>query len=447
MQRHILSRNGLLAVAVLLTGICAPCAYADSFHYRNLLIGDRATGFGGAYAALSDDAAGLHYNPAGTVYSKELASATVNVLSISNVEFEDFFPDGGSLEVTSSGLVPSYFGILRHIGTGTIGFSITVSDFLSDRQSDRGSFDVGTAHVDQFLTGDSDYRHYNIGPSFAQALNQNWSWGVSLFGTYRDEREARSIGGDATKPGAEAGSTDRLYVLTSYRIEDTQIGVRPQLGLQYRNGTFKAGWTVSRDFALSRDYDYFYRSVRNLTTISADGSEELVDYLDASADSKSSEKQAHPWQFSLGLAMDLTPSWTVSVQVDQYLSVDDDIVAGADGASPPVTRQFDAVTNWSIGSEWRLSDRVGLRMALYTDNANLDAEDAGAFERRESVDLLGGALSASYRDDTRTYKLGFYFSSGDGHGTLGDLGELNFGGQSVVDINATNFTLIFGATL
>jgi len=42
--------------------------FADEFHYNNLLIGDRASGMGGAYTAISDDASGMYYNPAGIVY-------------------------------------------------------------------------------------------------------------------------------------------------------------------------------------------------------------------------------------------------------------------------------------------------------------------------------------------------------------------------------------------
>lgn len=53
--------------------------YADEFHNINQLIGDRATGMGGAYTAVSDDASGLFYNPAGIVYvTDKNFSASVN---------------------------------------------------------------------------------------------------------------------------------------------------------------------------------------------------------------------------------------------------------------------------------------------------------------------------------------------------------------------------------
>src|SRR3989338_10609470 len=43
--------------------------FADEYHYNNIIIGDRASGMGGAYTAISDDPSGLYYNPAGIAFS------------------------------------------------------------------------------------------------------------------------------------------------------------------------------------------------------------------------------------------------------------------------------------------------------------------------------------------------------------------------------------------
>ena len=55
----------------LLIGILASAtmAFADDYHYVNLLVGNRASGLGGAYTALSDDPAGCFYNPAGISFA------------------------------------------------------------------------------------------------------------------------------------------------------------------------------------------------------------------------------------------------------------------------------------------------------------------------------------------------------------------------------------------
>ncbi len=434
-----------LVVSLTLGALLLPSmARADPFHHRNLMVGERAAGLGGAYVALSDDTAGLFHNPAGTPYSQELASATVNVLNRVETEYEEFFPDGASLSSTSSGLVPSYFGVQRSVGPYVLGFSIAVTDSLSERQIDSTAFAMNGATVDEFLSGDIDVDVYNAGPSVAMNFGGGWSGGMTLYGSYRDLRESRSIGGEATRTGVEAGTTERLNVLTSYRIEDTQYGLRPVLGLQYRASRGSLGLTVSRDFGIDREYHYFYRSSRNLVSQNADGVQTPLQVLNIDSDSKSSELQRYPWQISAGASFLLTPSWRIALQADHYTEVTQTVIAGADANSPPVTRRFRDVTNFSIGTEVSLAHRTRVRGALYSDYANASVDDAGKFERREDIDLIGGALGFTYDSGKRQYKAGFYYSQGSGKGTLGDLGELNFSGEQAVGARSRNLTLFFG---
>ncbi|MGQ0698624.1 MAG: OmpP1/FadL family transporter [Panacagrimonas sp.] len=450
-----MSRRSKALVALVLSGSAALAgpAQADPFHYRNLLIGDRAVGLGGAFVALADDTSGLFHNPAGVVHSEQLASATVNALSRSETEFAGFFPNGGSLSATSSGLVPSYFGILRHTGFGTLGFSIAVSDFLSERQLDRDSFtlinDLGApVNVDDFLLGDADYRQYAAGPSWAIPVADRFSVGLTLYGTFRDLREARSIGGSISAPDRmDPAFTLRRAVQTSYRIEDTQFGVRPVLGLAWRDTHAGFGVTVSRDFGLDRQYDYVYRSNAADTRIAADGSITPQTVLDVAGDSSSSEKQDLPWQLSAGLAFEPWHGCWVSAQMDRYFAVDQTVVRGADELSPPVTRRFRAVTNYALGIEFALTERAALRIAGFTDRANLDADRAGNFERAEEIDLVGFSLGGAYRDSVREYKAGIYYSAGNGEATLGDLEELSFSAPGTVDAEGRRLVLFFGAEL
>lgn len=54
-------------------------ATVDDFHYNSVIIGERASGMGGAYVAVSDDTAGLYYNPAGIILAQSNSvSASVN---------------------------------------------------------------------------------------------------------------------------------------------------------------------------------------------------------------------------------------------------------------------------------------------------------------------------------------------------------------------------------
>ena len=61
--------TSIMVVCIVLCLGYSPPSQADPYHYNNMLIGERATGLGGAYTAIADDPSGLYYNPAGIVYS------------------------------------------------------------------------------------------------------------------------------------------------------------------------------------------------------------------------------------------------------------------------------------------------------------------------------------------------------------------------------------------
>ena len=89
---------------------------ADDLHYNNVLIGDRASGLAGAYTAISDDASGLFYNPAGIVYTENLQlSASANALYSTETVYKDVL-NGGDWKRKSDNIVPNYFGMTTKLG-------------------------------------------------------------------------------------------------------------------------------------------------------------------------------------------------------------------------------------------------------------------------------------------------------------------------------------------
>jgi long-subunit fatty acid transport protein len=97
-------------------------SYADDFHYNNILIGDRASGMGGAYTAISDDASGMFYNPAGIVYiSDRNFSASVNAYSAQYKTYDNVI-GGQPFKRQSNALLANYFGIVKSVGDMKIGF-------------------------------------------------------------------------------------------------------------------------------------------------------------------------------------------------------------------------------------------------------------------------------------------------------------------------------------
>ncbi len=84
-------------------------AYGDEYHYKNVLVGDRAATMGGAYAAISDDASGAFYNPAGMAFAfGDSVSGSGNAYHNSNTRYKDAIGDADWVR-DSTAILPSFF--------------------------------------------------------------------------------------------------------------------------------------------------------------------------------------------------------------------------------------------------------------------------------------------------------------------------------------------------
>lgn len=414
---------------------------AGEFNHRNLLVGDRAIGLGGAYTALSDDPSGMFYNPAGIVHATRAGSTSLNAMSYAVTRYEDVLPRSENLSRDSLVVIPGFFGVSARLGSGQVGFFMATTDYSAERKSDRFSLAgiTGLSDGGGTFSNDVDSSRYQIGVAWGQPLSQTWSVGSSLSLQRRDNRELRRL--DATAIGA--GSGNRLSTLTGIRVSDIDNALLPVLGLHYRGpGRLSAGLTLSRPFSISREYEYDYRRVDQVTA--PDGSP--VSAEDEQVTVISDASQRYPWHLGLGVAARVSGSLLLSVNVDHYGKVDAQprIV---DPAAPPVTRAYQATTNLAVGAEWQAGEQITVRSALFTDRANTRLAGAQAFERREQINLLGLSASVSFKLAERVLELGAYGSWGRGHAALGDLAEVDFTPSATVEAHKRQFVLFFGFEL
>jgi long-chain fatty acid transport protein len=436
-MRMIHAARLLLAAAFV-----SPATSAGEFQHRNLLIGDRAIGLGGAYTALADDPSGMFYNPAGIVHAERASSTSVNALSYSATEYENILPGGTDLNRSSTVVVPGFFGAMTEIGAGRGGFFLAVTDFSGERQSTAFSLASFSGLRDDSqgtFANDVDSRVYHLGLSLGQPITGGWSWGGAVALVLRDQRELRRL--DAVAIGETSG--DRLASLTAIRVSDETNTLRPTLGLHYRGeqGT-SLGLTVSREFGVSRTYEYDYRQVSAITP--GDGS--APSSFDEQVIVRSDERQERPWHIAVGLAQAVSPQFLLTLNLDHYTEVDDALVVVNERA-PPVTRPYAAVTNLAAGMEIEFQQGYRLRTALFSDRANVRLAGAQTFERREQVNLVGASISISARLAERLVEAGIYGATGEGQAVLGDLAEVNFSPSAVVDARKQQFVVFFGAEL
>jgi len=169
------TRHTLLAT--LLSFGLAQSSSADEYHYNNMLIGDRASGMGGAYTAISDDATGMYYNPAGILYVGERNfSASVNAYYSQSKKYENVIGNR-PFERNSSALLANFFGIVKPMGNFKVGFSYAVPDAVSEDQNQ--NFSNVSSTVSRFTMNlNNRDSTYNFGPSIAAEINNDLSVGL-----------------------------------------------------------------------------------------------------------------------------------------------------------------------------------------------------------------------------------------------------------------------------
>ncbi len=399
-------RQSLLLLAVCITGsaMLVPAkALGDEFHYRDILIGDRAAGMGGAYTAVSDDTAGLYYNPAGIVHAGDRnLSGSVNAWHETSTTYRDVLGDD-DWRRDSAALIPNFFGIVQPIERGVVGFSFVVTDLIREDQDQ--TFTVEEEPWEQFTINLNDSQtEYKIGPSWALELTDDVSIGGSLYVYFREQEVINNqlVIEDFGNGGPP--DTEWRYV----QDQNDEWGLRPVLGIM---------WDVTDQWAIGA-------SIRGTQIISADNYNILICHGSSATDppdgtreaflcqegevrheeSESDTRREHPWETRVGVAWFHSPRWMISADFS-YHTEHRDVVRG---------RTVQATWNAALGTEYYLNSRWALRGGIYTNRANTPSQ----VERFDHVNYVGGSLSLARFSRNSSITLGVAHSQGSGQGQV-----------------------------
>lgn len=230
-------RRSLAAVAL---AVWAPVAAARDLGRQNYLVGERASGMGGALVALTGDAASAYYNPAGLgAFEKKGISLSASAYQLSSESYpgELSIPmqGGGAIAGDMSGRTfatfPSSIVYVLPFGStdggGTrrvLAFSVLVPDF--DKVSTRVSVPAGAYMYDLQGSYTTQDQTYWFGPSYAVQTGR-WRWGASVFGLAHVTDTQAKIGQKAVFQSGE-----RAYTTTSIDKSGTALTLLAQLGAQ-----------------------------------------------------------------------------------------------------------------------------------------------------------------------------------------------------------------------
>lgn len=402
--------------AALLLLFAAGNPRADEFHYNNILIGDRASGLGGAYTAISDDAAGLFYNPAGIVFTRDLQlSASANAVHSTKLTYKDVLR-GSDWERESSNIVPNYFGITKKIGDNYFGFSYAVTDFEVEDQDSRFTNIPG---VPLFIINiNNNEKVTKFGPSYAVALTEELNFGVTL---YLHDRERDLTNNQFIRLPGNIFEWNNIY------FETSENGVEPVIGLI---------WSPSDDWSFGLSLrKTFISSSRSRTQVTcSSNASPLSQCIPVGGVPKdpttirSSDERDLPLNVRVGAAYFPTPRLLYSADILYYEDTSSDAFSAEE------------VINYAFGIEYYFNAEWALRAGYYTDNANTPEVSSGKFDQLDHVDLRGLSLSMTRFSKTSSITIGYAYSSGDGEA------QVVTGSQEIQDLEQKIETLYLSTT-
>jgi len=422
-SRHVFIKTKVSSRIILI--LCAAAgflfslqAFADEYHYNNILIGDRAAGMGGAYTAISDDPSGLFYNPAGIAYVQgSNVSVSANAFHQTKTVYKSAL-GGADYERNSSALLPNFFGIIQPLGKGRVGFSYAVPDSILEDQN-QVFYNVNATTQRYAINFNNNDNTYNVGPSYAIELTNEFSFGITLYGHYRQNEW---ISNQLTNKSAGYEWLNAFY-------KSTEFGVKPIVGLMWSpTSKVSAGLTVNKINILSANTvfqavctgDTAISACQGLDPTYAGGAPlRLVNTSDI--------KKVYPLTSTLGVAYFPTKSLIFSGDFSYYGKVSDNTFGDRE-----------ATWNIALGTEYYFNETWALRAGVFTDRANTPKIKSSDVNALDHVDLYGGSLSVAYFTRQSSITVGSSFRYGTGQAQI-------LGNNLIQDVQAQAMTLFLSA--
>ncbi|MFW6366882.1 MAG: OmpP1/FadL family transporter, partial [Spirochaetota bacterium] len=230
----------------------------SNFNYMNDMVGGRASGMGGAYTAISDDPAGLYYNPAGSVFAPDnQLSLSVNSYKQKQSRFKKVIGKDDYVQDVSS-FYPSFFGVVQSFGNIKIGFSfVNLNNEILDQDSYFNDLTISDNPATFTMNYNITENTLLAGPSISTFITDTVSVGATLYGLRRSRQEI-----SFQMVTAETDSGNELYEINNIYITEEMYGVRPVIGVQFMpNQYISIGASAMLGFIFSheRDVQRFYK--------------------------------------------------------------------------------------------------------------------------------------------------------------------------------------------
>ncbi len=368
---------GLVLIAALVVG--ALPALAQPTNYRDIPIGERSIGMGGAFTGVADDPSAAYYNPAGLVTGdKAQFSGSLSLFAFGRTKIQDGLttPEGSVNFVSKVRLaIPPFAGAVLQFGKKRYRkhkYALAYSSVQPNRTSEVYNVSIENPATESGVRIAVDNRLSLHGFSFAARLSRKWSFGFTWYLGVQKEgyREDVALAAGGTfDPNGERIDADSL-------VSSTLVGVRgfyfvPRLGILYRKSS---KWSLGAMFQLpSIPLKEKGKLRRQMSTFDAASGESTFSLID---ESNLSANAPIPWQLNLGAAMTPKKRSTVGFDVAVYGWVKDrdviklpstvDISEDEIGVFFSNSTERRVAANVSIGGEYDFG-KLALLAGLFTN--------------------------------------------------------------------------------
>ena len=387
------------AAAALAAGFLATAAQAADGRYRDFVIGDRASGMGGAGIAIARSVDAVYYNPAGLTESKhDSLSLSANLYGFESFRQRNALYPGEDASSSSFVTIPTAVGGVRRFSDEWVcGFGVFTPD------NDKSDFIVSKANGTHLYTLNSTDQTLWFGPAvgWRPSGDSPFSLGAAVFGVYRSMQLSQSI------YHSENGQMTHAYDMDDF-------GVMGTLGAQYRFGDgWKAGATVQ-----SPNLHLYGDGRRSVSAYLSDEDTQAGVYSD---DLDTDNRQA--LQLGLGVGRSVAGQYAFDFDVTYHPSTSYDLMDWDFGdlyGNDSARVEMNDVVDFSLGGEYYVAENWPVRAGVYTAFSATDVPDDTNDDSviETDLDLVGFTFSVGRETETMGINVGIEYAFGHGH-TLG----------------------------
>lgn len=379
-------------------------ANSDWQHYNNFLIGDRATGMGGAYTALSDDPSGIFYNPGGLAFcgDSEISLSTIgyytNTLKVNSLlGVSDF-----QLKQNDADMINGFFGGVTKLQLFSKDFYLSFGIFVPDNSNINSKIRLSSSNNGVIYAGDQritdSQSNYSLGISTKLFDNLGLGFTVGFLNIDHSELLTKNI-----TYGPFLNSLQNYVYAVNTNTSDKTLNLKEfdvSLGTLYKIiPELSIGFTLIYKIPI---YQYFSSSSLDSAivvdsnfipvegTVTLDDGTIFTQHVNTYSSYRSSSIfNKLPTQFRFGVAWNPNAYQTLSSDIVYYSGIQTSVPS----------YNLKPIFNLSFGSETIFFEQLKLRLGIFTNNW---AGNATESEHVINSDFLGFSTGLAYSKNQKT---------------------------------------------